>query len=450
MDVLAGYLKGTEMTTKTPGQLINDMAPGEFLKLAKITPAGSLEARKLSTGVVNFYWRVTENNRTLREMVGIYDSGAPPKSLKPTVKGFSIMAATRAAEAMAQKHVAHLPDGGIVGVKKAEQAAMVAKQKAADLEAHQTLDRLLTDYCDHLESLGRTAHKDARSIFALHVVAPWPDVASMPARSVTLEHVADMMRMVREKGKDRTANKLRSYMRAAYATAQAARSSASIPVKFKAYQVGHNPAADTRPDESANRTDKRPLSADDMRTYWHCIRTLPGIKGAALRLHLLTGGQRIAQLVRLKCSDIQPGCIVLTDGKGRPGKPARPHGVPLIPAARLALEALSPAGEWAISSDGGKTHVAPTTLSAWAVEAAGDQIEAFNTKRIRSGVETMLASVRVTKDTRGRLQSHGIGGVQDGSYDGHDYMAEKLEAVETLYRLLTNTSASVVTLRKQA
>lgn len=438
------------MTTQTPGQLINEMAPGAFLKLAKIIPAGSLEARKLSTGAVNFYWRVTVGGKNLRELVGIYDSGASPKSLTPTAKGFSIMAATRAAEAMAQKHVAHLPDGGIVGVKKAEEAAKVAKQKAADLEAHQTLERLLSDYCDHLESLGRSAHKDARSIFALHVVAPWPDVARMPARNVTLEHVADMMRLVREKGKDRTANKLRSYVRSAYATALKARSSASIPVRFKAYMVSHNPAADTQPDESANRADKNPLSAEELRTYWQIIRNLPGIKGAALRLHLLTGGQRIAQLVRLKCSDIQPDSIVLTDGKGRPGKPARPHAVPLVPAARLALEALSPAGEWAISTDGGITHLAPTTLSNWAVEAVGDQIEGFSTKRIRSGVETLLASVRVSSETRGRLQSHGIMGVQARHYDGHDYMAEKLEAVEMLYRLLTNTSASVVPLRKKA
>ena len=438
------------MTPQTPGKLINEMAPGKFLKLAKITPAGSLEARKLSTGAVNLYWRVTVAGKNLRELVGIYDSSAPPKSLERTKKGFSIMAATRAAEAMAQKHVTHLPDGGIVGVKKAEEAAKVAKQKAADLEAHQTLDRLLTDYCDHLETLGRSAHKDARSIFALHVLAPWPDVASMPARNVTLEHVADMMRLVREKGKDRTANKLRSYVRSAYATALKARSSASIPVRFKAYMVSHNPAADTQPDESANRADKNPLSAEELRTYWQIIRNLPGIKGAALRLHLLTGGQRIAQLVRLKCSDIQPDSIVLTDGKGRPGKPARPHAVPLVPAARLALEALNPAGEWAISTDGGITHLAPTTLSNWAVEAVGDQIEAFNTKRIRSGVETLLASVRVSSETRGRLQSHGIMGVQARHYDGHDYMAEKLEAVETLYRLLTDHRADVVQLRKVA
>ena len=438
------------MTPKTPGQLINDMVPGEFLKLCKITPAGSLEARKLSTGAVNLYWRVTVGGKTLREPLGLYDSSAPPKSLKPTAKGFSITAATRAAETLAQKHMAHLPDGGIVGVKKAEVAAKVAATRAADLEAHQTLERLLTDYCNHLESLGRSSHKDARSIFALHVVAPWPEVARLPARAVTLEHVADMMRLCLEKGKDRTANKLRSYVRAAYATAQAARSSASIPIQFKAYQVTSNPAADTRPDESANRADKNPLALEELRTYWQIIRNMPGIKGAALRLHLLTGGQRIAQLVRLKASDCTPTSMTLTDGKGRPGKPARPHTVPLTQGAALALEALRTAGEWAISTDGGKTHVAPTTLSNWAVEAVGDRIPEFNTKRIRSGIETALARVREDKEIRGRLQSHGISGVQNRHYDGHEYMDEKLAALETLARLLNDTSASVVPLRKAA
>ena len=48
----------------------------------------------------------------------------------------------------------------------------------------------------------------------------------------------------------------------------------------------------------------------------------------------------------------------------------------------------------------------------------------------------MLAGARVDKDTRGRLQSHGIAGVQARHYDGHDYVVEKLSALETLFRLL--------------
>lgn len=305
------------------------------------------------------------------------------------------------------------------------------------------MEHLLGDYADHLEFQGRRSHADVRSIVKLHVVKPWPRVTSLPANQVSGEQIADMMRRVVELDKDRTANKLRSYVRAAYQTAKAARSKASIPLRFKAYHVTHNPAADTEPDESANRADKNPLSVQEPRSYWQAIMGMDGFKGAVLRLHLLTGGQRIEQLVNLRTADIAEGAITLYDGKGRPGKPARPHTIPLIPEAAAALLACQPRGTYAISTDGGNTHLAATTLSAWAVEAAAG-IDGFQTKRIRSGVETLLASARVSSDIRGRLQSHGIAGVQARHYDGYDYLDEKREALALLLHLLQEQSANVV------
>ena len=219
-----------------------------------------------------------------------------------------------------------------------------------------------------------------------------------------------MMRRVLELGKGRRANKLRSYVRAAYQTARAARSKASIPVRFKAYNVVANPAADTEPDESQNKPDKNPLNVEQLRTYWQAIRPLGGFHGAVLRLHLLTGGQRIEQLVNLLSSNVQSDSILLYDGKGRPGKPPRPHTVPLFPAAASALLDCKPQGHFALSTDGGKTHVGAVTLDAWAVEAAAN-IPGFKAKRVRSGVETLLASVGISSEIRGRLQSHGIAGV---------------------------------------
>jgi hypothetical protein len=115
----------------------------------------------------------------------------------------------------------------------------------------------------------------------------------------------------------------------------------------------------------------------------------------------------------------------------------------LIPEAALALLACQPQGIYALSTDGGNTHLAATTLSAWAAQAAAG-IDGFQTKRIRSGVETLLASGRVSSDIRGRLQSHGIAGVQARHYDGHDYMQEKRDALALLLRLLQEQSANVV------
>ena len=422
------------MAPKTTGQSINELVPGPFLKLSKVIPAGTLVARKLASGAVTFYWRVTINGKSAREVIGVYDPSAPPKSVQPTGKGYSIIAARRAAEALSAQHHANLANGGFAGVKAAEQDAKAKASEAKREAAQFTLDALLLDYCDYLEALGRVAHKDARSIFKLHVMEAWPKVTAMPANQVTGEQIADMMRRVIELGKARTSNKLRSYIRAAYQVAKAARSKASIPVKFKSYNVTHNPGADTEPDESANKADKRPLTSEELRSYWQSIKTLTGFRGAVLRLHLLTGGQRIEQLVNLRTENVTGDRITLFDGKGRPGKPARPHTVPLIPLAAAALLECKPCGSYAISTDKGATHLAATTLSHWAVNAA--EINGFQAKRIRSGVETLLASARISSDIRGRLQSHGVSGVQARHYDGHDYMDEKRQSLEILHRFL--------------
>ena len=441
------------MDTKTPGEIINELVSGKFVNLGKITPSGSLEARKLSTGTM-LYWRVTIGGKTERVTIGLYDSSAAPKSLKATAKGFSIRAATRAAEVLAQAHHANLDGGGHRGLIE---AAAEATRKATEAEAEAvriaevvkleaakfTLKNMLNHYCDHLETLGRRSHKDARSIFKIHVYGAWPKIAALPANQVTGEQVADMMRKVLESGKGRTANKLRSYIRAAYQVALAARSKASIPLHFKAYRVTSNPGADTVPDESQNNPDKRPLSAEELRSYWQTIKPMPGFVGAVLRLHLLTGGQRIEQLVNLTTSRMTNDTITLLDGKGRPGKAPRPHTVPLIPLAATALLACNPQGVYALSTDNGVTHLSAVTLSHWAVDAAAN-IPDFATKRIRSGVETLLASARISTEIRGRLQSHGITGVQARHYDGHDYIDEKRHALDTLFSLLDAPQASNV------
>lgn len=322
-------------------------------------------------------------------------------------------------------------------------AAAQAKAKAKEEAANCTLKHLLDQYCDHLETLKRDSHKEARSVFKLHVYAPWPDVSATPANEVTSEQIADMMRRVLDAGKGRTANKLRTYAGAAYQIAKSAKTSAAVPLAFKAFNVRHNPAADTSPDEASNKSAKNPLTLEEMRTYWKNIKGQTGFRGALLRLHLLTGGQRIEQLVRLKTKNIDGDMFVIYDGKGRPGKPPREHAVPLIAKAFEAMKECRPKGEFALSTNNGKTHVRAETLSGWASEAAAG-IDGFQTKRIRSGVETLLAKRNFSRDHRGHLQSHGISGVQARHYDGHDYLNIKRAALVALLNELDAPDSSNV------
>jgi len=395
--------------------------------------APGLRVRVTNTGAKSFVFEAKLNRQTIRRTIG-------------DVRAWSIEAARSEANRM---RVTLDTGTDPRQVEREKHAAKVAAT-AIQLEAEKyTLEKLLTAYCDHLQAIGRKSHADARSIFKLHVEAAWPVVAKLPANTVTSEQVADMMRRVIEMGKGRTANKLRSYVRAAYQVAKASRSKASIPVAFKSFNVKSNPASDTEPDESANKADKNPLSADELRAYWQSIKPIDGFPGALLRFHLLTGGQRLEQRVNLLTSDATSDSITLYDGKGRPGKPARPHSIPLTHDAVVALIECEPTGRYALSTDGGATHVSAATLSEWAMQA-GSVVEGFQTKRIRSGVETLLASARISADHRGRLQSHGISGVQARHYDGHDYMEEKRHALETLFTLLKSAPSGNVVAFKSA
>ena len=86
-----------------------------------------------------------------------------------------------------------------------------------------------------------------------------------------------------------------------------------------------------------NRADKRPFSKNELRAYWQLLRDRPGNEAAVLRLHLLTGGQRIEQFVRLRWVNVTDDALTIFDGKGRPGQGPRPHQIPLLESAREAL-----------------------------------------------------------------------------------------------------------------
>jgi integrase len=225
-----------------------------------------------------------------------------------------------------------------------------------------------------------------------------------------------------------------------------------VPVHFKSYGVQHNPAAETVAIKLV--PDKNPLMPVHLRQYWQAIEKLDGARGAVLRLHLLTGGQRIEQLRRLVRPNVGEGVITLLDAKGRTGRGARLHTIPLLPAARDALNTLLALniGEFPLSVDGGASPVSAKAIADWAKDAAtglewvptDKLVGQLKAKRIRSGVKTALASLRVSQEIRGHLLSHGVTGVQAASYDGHDYAPQKLEALETLHRFLTETSASVM------
>jgi integrase len=428
---------------------------GDFETLCAIAPLGSLQARKAKGGTISFAWRFSivlagSGKQThSREIFGTFDRALPPKSLKPTGSTYSLAAAIRKGEELAQAHADARKQGGMLAIREAERAERDAAEAAARTDKAMTLASLMGAYGDHLEAIGRDAFRDVRSILKCHI-EPHTLVAQKAARLVSPEDIADLMRRIHTGGKTRTANKARSYIRAAYETAKGARLDSTIPALFKDYGVIINPAAETRvaKAKAGARRTIRALDLEGFRTYWRIIKGIEGQRGALLRLHLLTGGQRLDQLVRLAPEDITALTITLWDGKGKPGEAARPHIVPLIAEASAALrECASLDGRYAFTSDGGETHIWGETLSGWAIDAARDALPGFTPKLIRSGVETILSSAAakalgIDKEVRGRLQSHGIAGVQDRHYNAYEFIEEKRAALDFLFKLLTGRGGS--------
>jgi hypothetical protein len=178
-----------------------------------------------------------------------------------------------------------------------------------------TLHKLMDTYVAYLKAQGRRSHVDAQQIFKRHVVEAWPRFADAPAVDLAPDQVLDMLRRLIEAGKGRTANKLRSYLRAAFQCALDVKMVAAIPMVFKVFAVQINPVAQTRRSPQYDRADKRPFSTSELRTYWKLIADRPGREAAALRLHLMTGGQRIEQFVRLRWADVGETTLTIFDAK---------------------------------------------------------------------------------------------------------------------------------------
>ena len=182
-----------------------------------------------------------------------------------------------------------------------------------------------------------------------------------------------------------------------------------------------------------------------MRVFLQRLDKLPeGAQRDALRLALILGGQRPAQLLRPRPADVDltVGTIALFDPKDSRQQPRR-HILPLTKDSTAILERrLKVQGPFVFSTDGKRalrveTISAIVTAASVAMVKAKEARESFSLRDIRRTAETMLAALGVSRDVRAQLQSHDLGGVQARHYDRHDYMDEKRAALRTWERRLT-------------
>lgn len=367
------------------------------------------------------------------------------------------------------------------GERRAAKEAAVA-HKAAEAA---TLDALMAAYVAHLKDAGKPSWREVEASIRRNLSEPFPKLAAMRADAVTLDDVRPVLARLTKAGNWRAAEKLRAYLRAAFTAAREARRDAGM-VAFDNFRLASNPMLElrvTRPQEAAQgaataaRERKWALSEEQLRAYWKRLQGLQTRQGALMRLHLLTGGQRMEQLSRLQLPDFDADLKTLTlrDTKGRRSV-AHAHVVPLIPDALAALEAMNPAvradspkrpakrkgegdaeegGPFLFTVSGGKAAAVPHTLAAAmrslseTMNEAGEVDRILTPGAIRRTVETRLAAKGVSDEVLARLLSHGLGGVQARNYNAHRYDDEKRAALEKLRTLLEAPKGTVTPFRRK-
>jgi len=434
---------------------LSAMKVGEWASDPAARGAGRLVARKLASGEVAWYYRYT------------LPTGS--RDTLPLGTGLSLADARRQSGELARRYQAGERD--LRAVLESEQRAAArerreeeAAEAARVAQDAATLGKLAAAYVEHLKAAGKASWSEVERSINRNITKPFPDVADLPAATVTVEDVMPVFHRLTKAGKLREAEKLRSYLRAGYTAARRARHDAGMHA-FTGLGITQNPLAElevSRPKEAAEKAAKAAkerkwaLSQDQLRAYWLRIQNMAGVEGALLRFHLLTGGQRVMQLARLTSHDYdeERKTVTLRDTKGR-RKIAYDHTVPLIPEAQRALESMrGDKGDFLFSLTEGFApalyHNVWETLqpvSAAMLEAKEVDRE-FTPGIIRKTVESRLQASGVSREVRGHLLSHGLGGVQARHYEAHEYDEEKREALLIIFRMVTGESAKVTPIRK--
>lgn len=421
------------------------LAPGKWAADPAARGAGRLQVIKLNTGGLAWYFRYTRSDGK--------------RDALPLGTELTLAEARGVAAQLSRRYQAGERD--LRDVLQAEQRAAERLRQDADAAEAQkkklasaTLGVLLTAYCDQLERAGKESAREVRKALVRHVEKPWPELWLKPASQIETEDLLQVVARLVHDAKLREAAKVRSYLRAAYAAAIAARHDPAALPRLRDLKLATNPARDLATIEGNTQPGERHLSLAELRFYWQRISEPGFYYGPLLRFHLLTGAQRIAQLSRATAVDFDADASImrLYDKKGRRKKP-REHDVPLIAEAVEAMHQMGK-GPYLFTLTQGTTSAG--------ISGVGDALDAvneamskagelpggrFTARDLRRTVETRLSAEGVSLEDRSHLQSHGLSGVQNRHYDKHKRINEARAALQKLRRLL-DPPGTVLSFRK--
>lgn len=455
---------------------LQKLKPGKWASDGATRGSGALWFRKSDDGKrVSVYFGYAHDDQKRKLPIGTYDEQG--------VSGLTLKQCREKYVAISQIYKSGITDlrrhfeREREAAERARQAEEEAARRAAEEAQRGSLRKLLAARVAYLKRKGSTdTAKDEESMFRRQVPEDLKD------RKATEPGVSDFKTIIGkvvEAGHGRGAGKLRTALRAAYQLAVDSGTDPDVPLEFGAFGVTVNPVASVSARSLAkyNRACERTLSAPELTAFLKRVDALDQVAlREALKLCLYLGGQRPTQLLRAQLADIDvdAGTITLHDKKGRRHTGPRRHVVPLIKEASVILkarlaairdiverrEAIGDHRPVPVFSTDDATPMWRCTLSALVKEISDNMVKEgearapFQLRDIRRTAETMLAALKVSKDIRSQLLSHGLGGVQNQHYDHHNYWLEKQQALKKwaahLAKLKDGKTAGVIPLAKRS
>jgi integrase len=294
-----------------------------------------------------------------------------------------------------------------------------------------SLGQLLGAYVEGLRTQGKVSARGVEALFNRAVAGPFPALVARKAADIGPEDIQQILARLLARGVTRDVNKCRSYLRAAFQFGSGQDfDPATLARDGVVFKLATNPVTLIPRKPEYDRARDRVLTDEELRHLWQALDGRARPARNAVRLALVLGGQRMTQLLRAQWRDLDEAAraLVLKDPKGR--GPVRDH---LLPISEWAAELL---GELRVihastgyvfeGSQGGVLRL--DNVSAVVGELAAGK--GYQLRDLRRSAETRLASLRVDKETRAQLLSHGrTTGVQNRHYDRWHYIDEKRAAL---------------------
>ncbi len=412
---------------------------------------GGLQLRAAPSGRAVWYWRYSVGEKKIRMSLGVYSAQVREGFMTlPEARAEVGVKAALYQEETSKDVRTYLDREQAREQKEAEAAeqAAAAVAKAAEQAATKTLSALMAVYVAHQTKLGKQSAYDAGNLVKNHLDGASPEIAQLQANKVSAENIASVLRPLTTRGNGRTAAKLRSYLRAAYALAARARVDVDVSGHFVDFDIATNPVENTGTLSRFNNTRDRVLTKTELQTLWQRLKTArESVVNDAAMLCIALGGQRPTQLVRVTINNVDSikKTITMYDPKGRRQQP-RPHVLPLTDEALVIIERgmkraklveseyLFPVSRKAVlRADTLGKYVA--TISD-AMLAAGEISEPFQLRDLRRTAETLMIDMRVDQGLRAQLLSHGLSGIQHRHYDRHNYLDDMREVLDRWAKML--------------